>query len=636
MLVTLGVMLAIDPLAYLTAAPPVESSSGPSPAAVRTVETRRKALAQFEGVDLDRMRPDERAAVLGNMGPALTDLAAALASDDVHIYTSAVSDLTNSHYRAFPKDPLRDVLLPVLKTPETASRERMVSQSFVMEYLASRYGPKAKAALPDLLKMVVDDKLPSYLRGQAIDAVAKIGPGDEAVIKAFIAAIENPIPKSESGVQDRAARHLGEMGKAAVAGKDVLRKLFERGSWNEDPALEALGKIGKDEPAKPLREYLEVLSTLRTASAKTTLDQAAVAFHHVVAAAKTGKKHVVGRPPREEEIIDADVAKAARPVLLAIVEQGRSDAYFRAASRALTAMGPGASPRAAKAFADVLVRTGASEAVDALERLETMDAEAVIPLMEAFAKSAAEQRSWHISYHLARTLARYGKAAKPAVPEVVRALRGFRASPTVADAYAEQFAAFLSVLAVAGGDSADARKVIVELLDPASDVMKRSAPHATAEYHMHLLLTLGKLGLPKEGELRGAMFARLQEGLTSDVLPVFSAAASVIAMVQPLDAKEAERVVPLLARTLAPKFTFKNAHEGLRHRFPVPMPADGRFGQLPALRALASLGSAAREALPAVKAIANETLAAHPSSFLPEPPRNLVIREARKTLAAIE
>jgi hypothetical protein len=634
----LATALAIPGLSVARAVPPEGSPLGPSATAVRQVESRRKALAQFEGVDPDLLRPNERAAVLGKMGPALTELAESLASGDSHVYTSAVVDLTNGYYRAFPKGPLLEVLLPALKTPETSS-ERMVSQSFIMQYLAARYGSKAKAALPDVLKMVVNDKLSSYLRGQAIDAAAKIGTGDaatvEAVVKAFVAAIESPHPKSESGVQDRAAQHLGQMGKAALPAKEALQRLFARGSWNEDPALEALGKIAQDDPARPLADYLRVLESLGKAGAeKVSLEQAAVAFHHVVSAAKTGKKYVSGSPPREEEVIDREAAMAIRPVLLAIVERGKDDAYFRAALRALTQVGAGSSPRAATAFADSLVRTGSSEAVQALERLEPTDAKAVAPLTAAFGKSVSDQRSWHISYHLAQTLARYGKAARPAVPEVIRALRAFRASPNVGDAYAEQFAVFLQLLAVAGREDDGARRLVVDLLDPASEVMKRSAPDATPEYHVHLLLTLATLGLPKEGKQRQAALGRIREGLASDVLPVFSAAAQAVVAVRPLTDNESPPLVPLLARTLTPKFAFRKAHERIRNRLPTL--AAEELGQVPALRALAALGKAAREALPAVKAIADRPLIVRRSSFLPEPSVNALIREGRKAVGAIE
>src|SRR5436190_5011953 len=77
---------------------------GPSPEAVRQVEARRKALAAFEGVDLQRLPPEQQAETLRKMEPALKEFAAALASKDTHVFTEAVRDLVNSNYRGFPRD----------------------------------------------------------------------------------------------------------------------------------------------------------------------------------------------------------------------------------------------------------------------------------------------------------------------------------------------------------------------------------------------------------------------------------------------------------------------------------------------------------------------------------------------------
>ena len=41
----------------------------------------------------------------------------------------------------------------------------------------------------------------TYLRGQAVAAAARIGPGDPEVVAALIKVIHNPNPKSSSGVQ---------------------------------------------------------------------------------------------------------------------------------------------------------------------------------------------------------------------------------------------------------------------------------------------------------------------------------------------------------------------------------------------------------------------------------------------------
>jgi hypothetical protein len=176
----------------------------------------------------------------------------------------------------------------------------------------------------------------------------------------------------------------------------------------------------------------------------------------------------------------------------------------------------------------------------------------------------------------------------------------------------------------------------MDLLDPASDVMKRSAPEATPEYQVHLLITLARLGLPEDRDLRRAAVGRIREALSSDLLPVYSAAAHTVVAVRPVSDEEARELVPLLIRSLAGRIKFREADERIRHRLPSSLVVDERLKEVPGLRALAALGKAAREALPAVKAIADRPLVAHRISFLPEPPVNAVIREARKTVEALE
>ena len=143
------------------------------------------------------------------------------------------------------------------------------------------------SALPDLLAMLTDDTVNTYLRGKAIDAAAQIAPGDEAVLKAFITALNNPNPKSSSGVHDRIAAQLGEMGKTAAPARPALEKLLTH-EWYQDGAFLALGKIGRDEKPRPLAEYLGRLGKLDRVSA----EQAAVACLHIVAAGQTGKKQL--------------------------------------------------------------------------------------------------------------------------------------------------------------------------------------------------------------------------------------------------------------------------------------------------------------------------------------------------------
>jgi len=102
--------------------------------------------------------------------------------------------------------------------------------------------------------------------------------------------------------------------------------------------------------------------------------------------------------------------------------------------------------------------------------------------------------------------------------------------------------------------------------------------------------------------------------------------------VQPLAEDEARPVVGLLVRVLAPGFRFKAVHAHIANRFGEQ---SARSGQRAALRGLGSLGKQARDALPAVKAIADRPLEKSTSDYLPEPAINAVIREARKEVETI-
>jgi hypothetical protein len=597
---------------------------------VKLIEARRKALRPFEVVNLETLTEEKRAETLRAMEPVLKDLENALCSKDEHILFAAVTDVTNGAYRGFPKDRLLGLLLPRLRTPET-NRERMLAQSYIMEHLARWYGPKAKAALPDLLAMVGDDKVSTYLRGQAVFAAALIGPGDSEVVKVFIAALNNPNPKTESGVHDRIAERLGEMGKAAESAKPALVKLMERGSWYQDPAFIALGKIARDEKPRPLAEYLDRLEKLD----KIPVEQAAAAFDHLVALGKTGMKVRVGHSARVVDAIAPEVANAARPVLLKIVEERPDDIFSRAAMRGLQELGPGASPRAAKAIVKVLLRDHSSTAMGALERMEPTDPAAAEPLAEAFVKVASGD-DWLTPKVLAEALACHGKAARVAAPAVVKALRSFRTSPQPGVVFGEEFAAYLSVLAAVGGDEPGVRRVVIDLLDAKGDVLTKSGPNAP-EYQYHLLLTLAKLGLPAEGDERKTALVRLRDGLSSDLAVVHSAAARVVIACKPLSAEEAKPLVPLLSRVFAADFKFKSPSEQIAGRLGESSPRRGSdfFAQQLAVQALGALGPAARDALPALKALAERPLEKRKSDFLPEPPINAVIKEAQKAVEAV-
>jgi hypothetical protein len=630
-------------LACLTAA--AQPPQGPSPQAVQQVEARRKHL---EAMGVWFMRP---VAPLkeADVQKALAQLQEALASPDGYVYEQAVGDLTNQHYVTFPAEPLLELLLPRLKAPETEQR-RVLAQSFVMEYLGRHYGPKAKKALPDLLRIVTDVKASPYLRGQAVEAAARIGPGDPAVVAAFIEATTNPEPKTSSGVHDRIAEKLGDMGKAAWPAKKALIKIFERDPWYEDVAFVALGKLAMDDPPRPLGDYLDRLAKID----EVPMEQAAAAFLHV---AKHCHPDVAARPPqrgalpasvvdvaRELKKVDRKQAEQTRPVLLKVVEsRPGSDVFIRAALRVLATIGPGSDAHAARVVVGVLTRQPVGKTHDARE-----DASAALALLEPADKAAVpvlaegldrllkeESHDWVRCRNLAEVIARYGKDARPAVPVLIRALERFRTPPAF-PAY-EELTACADALAAAGGDVPGARIVLLHLLDADAPLLKKAGPEAVP-VQARLLLALGRMGLPPAGEERDAVLDRIRGGLGSDRVVPFSAACKVVAGSGPdFTVKEARSLVPLLVRVLADDFHFKDEKEPS-----AVLPAGFAGDENPlrgpglAVRALAALGPRAQDALPQLEALANRPLENVKGTFLPDPPLNHVIREARKAVKAIQ
>jgi hypothetical protein len=662
-------ILAVASVGVLTgivvAAPLPPEPTGPSPEAQKQIEDRHNRLREFAGTNREGRTPEQLAELDRHLQPHLAELAAALAHKDPFIYDAAVRDLINGEYRAFPKDKIGVLLLPRLKAPET-NQVRMLAQAWVLVYLSGADAAIKKEALPDVLRILGNDQVNPYLRGQAIDAAARMAPGDPRVVQALIAALENPNPTHSSGVHDVAAQRLGDMGKAAAPAKKALVKLFERGEWYQDPAYIALGKIERDDKPGELAEYLKRLDQLDA----IPVEQGAAAFLHIVELGRTGKKQFIGNPPRETEIIAPEVARAARPVLLKVVQGRPNDVHSRGALRALRDLGAGSSPQTARALVGSLLKyhdtleAGRKEIaalspgpereakalalfrvythnrddllLEALASIEPADKDAAVPIAEAFARFAPHKEEWNIAVRLAQNLARFGKGAAPAVPAV---LEGLRSLPLRAErnVYYVVFADYLEVLVAAGGEVPGVRQGVLELLDPAGNALANSGPNAV-EIQGYLLLALARIGLPAEGGPRTAALTRLREALASDRIEVFSAAAKVVAAEKTWTGAEARPVVQALARVLPEDFAFRappRESDGLP-QLSFAFEDQVLLGRGLALRALGSLGPLARDALPAVKAIASRELQKRTSDYLPEPPINFIIREARSAQKAIE
>ena len=629
-------------IAILVVSPSVIAQTGPSPEAVKQVDVRRKHLDAI-GVWFNRPQVPLKDA---DVQKALQLLKEALASDDVHVFDAGVTDVLNGHYSTFAPESVLPLLLPRLKNPET-ELTRMRDQGLLMEHLAVRFGPKAKATLPDLLRFVADVKAASYLRGQAIDAAARIAPGDEKVVAAFIEAALNPVPKDSSGVHERIAQRLGDMGKAAWPAKKALMKIYERGPWYEDYAYIALGKLAMDDPPRPIEDYLDRLGKIDQIS----MEQAAAAFLHVQKycdpSAPVVPPHIAALTPEQADLLhkvkkdDTKHSASARSGLLKVIEnRPTADVHVRAALRTLSVVGPGSSSRVARVVVDVLTRERKPNDPDAREEASAViallmpgDKDAVPILAEGLDRLGKEQyRDWPRSRALAQVIARYGKDAKPAVPALIRAIERFK-TPGQYPPY-EELAACASALAAAGGNAPGARAVLLHLLDPQAPLLKKAGANAEA-VQASLLLAVAGMGVPPPGEEREALLDRLRGALGSPTEWAFRAGAkSVSANADAFTDKEAATLVPLMSRTLAADFRFKASAP-----VSVPLSFTHEEGNLPgagwSARALGSLRTRAVDALPALDALAGKQVKDVKGTFLPEPPMNQTIREARKAVAQI-
>jgi hypothetical protein len=647
-------------------APTLPSPKGPSPEAIQQVEKRHEGLRKLELLSRENRTPEQLAELDAKLEPAFQELAAAIDSKDPHVSSEAIRDLTNNDYRAFAPEKLVSLLLPLVKKAET-DPERINRQGWVLGLLRWKNAqPFAKEAKADVLKMVVDDKVNTYLRGQAIVTLAAIAPGDPEVIRAFIAVLENPNPKNSSGVHDRVAEQLGEMGRAAATAKKAILGIFERGEFYQDSGYIALGQIERDEKPKELQEYLKRLRTID----KVPIEQAAAAFLHVVELARTGKKHFVGKPAHEEEIMDAEVVRATMPVLLTIIEDRPADVHTRAALRALRDLGPGSSPAMAKRLIDLLLKDRATleklrselAGLDAgpkrdakireinrvyyadhgslldqiIDKLGTTDPEAAVPIANMFATFIEAKEQWPLTQRLAKKLAQFGKGAKPAVPAAIKALREAHISRE-RDVYLGVFTDYLLVLVAAGGDEPGVRPIILEFLDPKSNVMQKSGANAPT-YQVRLFVTLAAVGLPADGPARKEALTRIKEGLNNDMAEIFSAACVVVASEKKFTKEEAAPLVQAMVRVLDRKFSFRVlTSEETGHLAWIFHHEHSRLiGKGMALRALGSLGPLASDALPAIKRVASQELIKHSSDFLPEPTQNVIIREAGLAQKRIE
>jgi hypothetical protein len=620
--------------AMIAAAPLPERPKGPSPDAVKQVETRR---AQLQGLgEYWQVDPADR-----RIQEGLDRLAAALRSADEYVVKEALRDWINGEYRGFPKDKILDALLLCLK--RVPRGEDPGEYGHLMYYMSRQYGPKARAALPDLMKMVADENMNEYLRRQAIFAAAQIAPGEKEVVDAFLAILNNRDPKRNGGFYIDIAEHLGNMGKSARPAKAALERMLTLDhQWYRDAGYIALGKIAMDEPPLPLSEYLDRLKRLD----KLPADQASAAFLHVHKAINPTvpfRGSNVHGAFADLSKIDRPAAETARPVVWAVARGRRDSTTILAALRLLNAIGPGSGQEDVRFLIETMLRphTGENSEIRAevmmlLAMVAPLPKEAATDLSKALAKILDEKEYSYERQLLAQTLARMGKDARVAVPVLLWAVRKYspkRNFPGVFGSYVEALTAV--------GAEPGVRQLLLDSLDPTSPLLKDGSD--SAPYYRTVLLTgLDSLGWPAEGPERTLLLQRVREALTSDQMPVYSAAAHLVLVGgKQLHKEEARPLVPLLVRVLGANHQFIDLEGAGATRIEWDRATRAAFGQREsnkalAIRALGTMGASARDALPALRSLAVQKEVPVTSTYIPEPSINHLIREARKAVAAIE
>lgn len=523
----------------------------------------------------------------------LTDWKARLASKDQKIQDAALHDWFNGYVaRDASADEIVPLFLPFIKS-YAVKRDDIAMTGLIIQYMSRRFGPKARAALPDLIKLALDDTATFYMRGQAIEGLGYIAEKDPEVVAVLIKVLENPKPTSISGVHDRAAGVLGKMGAAAESARPALTKLMEH-EWDihQDAAYIALGRIAEADLARPLAEQIERLGKLKELS----VSESSAAFLAVTAAGEN-------KNPQ---------AKMALAALERIIANESKTKPQRAAIQAVIAIGPGSEPSMVRALLKATLKDRLPYASRALVAVDGTNPAAVEPLVEAL-KEYWDSSNWTDSYYISQTLELYGVHARPAVPLLIKALLSNNSE-------ASQVQSYLQVLRTAGAQDPETLPAILTVLSPESTLMKTGGTSAQ-NVRCQLLSTIGILGFPHDGPVRENALKQVAENLKSDDAEVFISAAF------PAGESASEEMVPLLMRGLDANVKFRHPKEDFRsYELDIAIAS---------VSALGKLGPLAVKALPAVSAIAARTPPEASFDFKRTQAGNL-IGQAIKAKAAIE
>jgi HEAT repeat protein len=544
-----------------------------APALTRFLKGNDPVLSAAAGLALARILPEESE----ELKTAIPILVRSLKSPQLAVRHEAALALGNIGRPAV--EPLVEVVKAESKDWETASlaasalemmgplAERAVPA--LTEALRSRHekvilhaadalaaiGPAARTALPALRKLLTGQQV--ALRLHAANAIGDIGQVDEEAV----GDLTNALKDKDENVRRESAEALGKIGPAAASASPALVELL--GDDAGSVAVHAAWSLGRIGPAAVL---------------------------HLIAALKTPEKHLA-------IMVLGDIGPAAKaaaaPLAELLSEKDLDRDLGREIMLALAHMGPDARPAipalmkilkheehplrpgAAWALARIGAKQANEELIKALPKQDDPRMQIVAPIALMvlnpdtdvylqFALPRLRELLNHealpIRREAAMVLAELGPKAAPAVPELTQGLQ---------DPDPEIRKQFLTALAAIGPDSAEALPSIMQALADQDPTVRSTAVYA-----------IGRIG--KDAQ-QAIPFLEKNLREHDEFLRFASAWALMHVSAQP---------TTIAAQCLEP----------LIHGLKLPNPR----GREEAAQALGMMGSAARSAVPALEAIAND------------------------------
>ncbi len=506
----------------------------------------------------------------------------------------------------------------------TISEALLIAHS--LEGLAA-YGPAARHTLPDLIRLLDQT---GTVQGEAayggqmwewlVTAMSKIGPEDHATVSALQRAMKRCLksPERLDILTVVTAQALGNMGRSAHTAVPLLALALGRVPFATSSIAFALSRMMPE-------AVLAIPALLRTLDSNQSPDEIVEALGTMGPAAKSALPalhrrltdpsptlackafaaiaHIEGEPtvtPKEAATILQEIdkqripaiyaafsainlqgtkAEAAVPVLVQIVDTRKEAWLRRTAVETLAAVGPAENRDAALVLIAAAHQQDPKIALDVTQAFQKFGTAAKLVIPELSALLLAGERERNQALTLLYSL---GPKAAPAVPNLTKLLReeakGTKNSDTTTHV--------LWLLQNIGPDAQEAAPVLTDL------ILEAEKEPRTAESYRRtaLLKTLMSIGITPR------VLPAIREMLASNQPLTVACAAHAVALL----GRQAADTVPLLLRPLRPGYKDSAMTSGFFYGYVYETTARNEC-----MRALASLGPEAKEALPVLQPYAD-------------------------------